>query len=179
MCSTLQINNLKISYLILKIVRYHSFNTIPNFLSTGISSISPGSPYELPVLSPDEVTDCFMVANNSESGEIIINDIITETGIIDLGLGEFQQPSNATVGSAFDLSFLDNDGGANAIVRDGPCKSCHANAKNDESDSITDDENDDDDVSEESVTDTCHCSESENSEEDLEQLCSITNKLVM
>ena len=72
MCSTLQINNLKISYLILKIVRYHSFNTIPNFLSTGISSISPGSPYELPVLSPDEVTDCFMVANNSKSGEIII-----------------------------------------------------------------------------------------------------------
>ena len=47
--------------------------------------------------------------------------------------------------------------------------------KNDESDSITDD----DDVSEESVTDTCHCSESENSEEDVEQLCSITNKLVM
>ena len=151
-------------------------------MSTGVSSISPGSPYELPVLSPDEVTDCFIVANNSESGDTIINDIITETGIIDLGLGEFQQPSNATVGSAFDLSFLDNDGGANAIVRDGPFKSCHANAKNDESDSITDDENDDDDdddISEESETDTCHCSESENSEEELEQLCSITNKLVM
>ena len=57
-------------------------------------------------------------------------------------------------------------------------------AKNDESDtSITDDENDDE-ISEESETDTCHCSESsdnesENPEEELEQLCSITNKLIV
>ena len=166
----------------LDLVRYHSFNSIPNFLSTGISSISPGSPYELPVLSPDEVTDCFM-ANNSGSGDNIITLTPDESGLIDLGLAEFQPSITQTLTPEFDLSFLVTDDGSNT-VRDGSCSSNagdHAEEENDNSDS---DDNDNDDTSEESETDTCHCSESsdnelENPEEELEQLCSITNKLIV
>jgi hypothetical protein len=155
-----------------------------NISTSGISSISPGSPYQLPVLSPDEVTDCFMANNNS--GDHIITLTPDESGIIDLGFGEFQPIMTGSgqpeVTSEFDLSFLvTDDGGANT-VRDGSCSSGadHAEAENDNSESdITDEE--------ESETDTCHCSsesessdnESENSEDEVEQLCSITNKLIM
>ena len=173
-------------------------------MSTGISSISPGSPYQLPVLSPDEVTDCFMAnfSSGSGSGEVVLkqsvdcflannssgDNIITltpdESGLIDLGLAEFHPSSTETMTPEFDLSFLVTDDGSNT-VRDGSCSS-NAGDHAEENDNSESDENDDydDTSSEESETDTCHCSESsdnelENAEEELEQLCSITNKLIV
>ena len=61
------------------------------------------------------------MANNS-SGDNIITLTPDESGLIDLGLAEFQPSSTQTLTPEFDLSFLVTDDGSNT-VRDGSCSS--------------------------------------------------------